>query len=235
MIFVCWKWKPPVGYRSKFEPATVNVLHSMLSRHYAKPFELVCVTDDPAGISPKVRIIKLWSDYAKVPSPHGRGNPSCYRRLKMFSSEAAEFIGKRFVSIDLDVVICRDITALFDHDLDLKMYGDTARGTPYNGSLIQHTAGTRTQLWEQFNPLISPLLGLKLQYIGSDQAWIGACLGPHEAKFTKADGVYSYRNQVLPGGGMLPPTAKMVIMHGHVDPWDPLMQRKHSWIREHYR
>jgi hypothetical protein len=27
----------------------------------------------------------------------------------------------------------------------------------------------------------------------------------------------------------------MVIMHGHVDPWEPHMRRKHSWIMEHYR
>ena len=34
---------------------------------------------------------------------------------------------------------------------------------------------------------------------------------------------------------MLPPNARLVIMHGHVDPWNPLMQRKHAWIKEHYR
>jgi hypothetical protein len=235
LTFVCWKWKSPVGYRSHFDAATVNVLYSMLERHYHAPFELVCVTDDPAGISPYVRTVKLWSDYANVPSPHGRGSPSCYRRLKMFSREAATILAPRFVSIDLDVVICGDVTALFAHTLDFKMYGDTARGTPYNGSLIQHTAGTRPQLWEDFNPLTSPQIGLKLKYIGSDQAWIGACLGPNEAKFTAADGVYSYRNQIAPKGGMLPVTAKIVIMHGHVDPWNPLMQRKHAWIKEHYR
>jgi hypothetical protein len=224
-----------LGYRSKFAPATVNVLYSMLTRHYHAPFELVCVTDEPQGISPRVRTLELWSDYANVPSPHGRGNPSCYRRLKMFSREAATLLGSRFVSIDLDVVVCRDITPLFDNDLDFKMYGDTARGTPYNGSLIQHKAGTRTQLWEQFDPRVSPLLGLKLKYIGSDQAWIGACLGPNEPKFTAADGVYSYRNQIAPRGGQLPANARLVVMHGHVDPWDPHMQRKHAWIQEHYR
>jgi hypothetical protein len=235
LTFVCWKWKPMVGYRSKFSPDTVNVLFNMLSRHYLKPFELVCVTDDPGGIDPRVRIIKLWSDYANIPSPHRGLNPSCYRRLKMFSRGAGELFGPRICSIDLDVVICREITSLFETDIDFKMYGDTARGTPYNGSLIYHKAGARPQLWEKFDPYTSPALGLQLKYIGSDQAWIGACLGPHEAKFTKADGVYSYRNQIMPAGGVLPPTAKIVIMHGHVDPWDVHIQRKHKWIAEHYR
>jgi hypothetical protein len=235
LAFICFKWRPPLGYRSKFSPETVNTLYSMLTRHYHKPFELACVTDDAVGIRPEVRTLALWSDYANIPSPHGRGNPSCYRRLKMFSREAANLFGPRFVSIDLDVVICADITALFDHDLDFKMYGDTARGTPYNGSLIQMTAGSRPQVWEKFDPLTSPQIGLKLKYIGSDQAWIGACLGPNEAKFTHADGVFSYRNQIAPRGGNLPANAKVVIFHGHCDPWDPLMQRKHKWIAEAYR
>ena len=235
LTFVCWKWRPPSGYRSQFAASTVNVLFSMLSRHYHKPFSLVCVTDDPTGIRSEVRIVPLWSDYANLPSPHGNGNPSCYRRLKMFSREAVDLFGPRFVSIDLDVVICADITGLFDNQLDFKMYGDTARGTPYNGSLIQHRAGTRTQLWENFDPKTSPLLGLQKRYVGSDQAWIAVCLGTKEAKFTRADGVFSYRDEIAPTGGLLPPTAKMVIMHGHVDPWAPIMQRKNSWIREHYR
>jgi hypothetical protein len=115
------------------------------------------------------------------------------------------------------------------------MYGDTARGTPYNGSLIQHKAGSRTQLWEKFDPLTSPQLGLNKRYIGSDQAWIGVCLGPNEPKFTRFEGVYSFRNEIMRMGGVLPPTARIVIMHGHADPWDPMMQRKHPWIREHYR
>jgi hypothetical protein len=235
LTFVCWKWKPPIGYRSHFGPATVNTLHSMLKRHYRGSFELVCVTDDPAGIRSEVRCIKLWNDFATVPSPHGRGNPSCYRRLKMFSAEAVNIFGPRFVSIDLDVVITADVTPLFDHDLPFKMYGDTARGTPYNGSLIQHTSGTRRQLWEQFDPLKSPQLGLKKRYIGSDQAWIGVCLGPNEPKFTRADGVYSFRNELKPRGGALPSDARIVIFHGAVDPWSPIARATYPWIKEHYR
>jgi hypothetical protein len=234
LVFVCFKWKPPSGYRSKFDAATVNVLHSMLTRHYLKPFELVCVTDDPRGIVPAVRTIELWSDHANVLSPHGQAYPSCYRRLKMFSREAAAQFGPRICSIDLDVVICREITDLFETDLDFKIYGDTARGTPYNGSLIYHRAGTRTQLWEKFDPKTSPAMARKLRYIGSDQAWIGACLGPDEARFTMLEGVYSYRNEIMPSG-ILPSRAKIVIMHGHSDPWSDAVKIKHAWIREHYR
>jgi hypothetical protein len=235
LTFVCFKWVPLYSYRSKFDHMTVNVLHSMLNRHYLKPFELVCVTDDPAGIVPQVRIVKLWDDHTNVVSPHGPAYPSCYRRLKMFSSEAREILGARVCSIDLDVVICREITGLFEVDVDFKVYGDTAVGTPYNGSLIYHWPGRRTQLWDRFDPRTSPGLGRKLKYIGSDQAWIAACLGPDEAKFTKADGVYSYRNEIVPKGGGLPAGARIVVMHGWHDPWDPQVRQRHPWIVEHYR
>jgi hypothetical protein len=234
--FLCWKWRPVAGYRSKFDAATVNTLHSMIGRHYRGPWRLICVTDDPAGIIPEVETVPLWTDFSNIPSPHGRMYPSCYRRLKMFSKEAAAMFGPRFVSIDLDVVITADITPLFDlNGVDFKMYGDTAIGTPYNGSLIYHRAGTRTQLWEKFSPASSPQIGIKMRFIGSDQAWIGACLGPNEPKFTRRDGVYSYRNEILPKGGALPKDARIVIMHGHHDPWCPKVQLKHAWLREHYR
>lgn len=235
LTFVCWKWTPPRGYRSIFAPSTVNVLYSMLQRHYHAPFDLVCVTDDPRGIEPQIRIVPLWDTYSTMVSPHGNGYPSCYRRLKMFAADAATLFGPRFVSMDLDIVLCDDVTELFSSELDFRMYGDTARGTPYNGSLIQLRAGTRTQVWEKFDPKTSPLLGLQKRYIGSDQAWIAVCLGPHEAKFTAKDGVYSYRNELAPRGGRLPADAKIVIMHGHVDPWTPAMKRRHAWIQEHYR
>jgi hypothetical protein len=213
----------------------VNVLYSMLKRCYQGDFELICVTDNAQDIRPEVRIVPLWKDHSMIPSPHGNGYPSCYRRLKMFSKEAVKMFGPRFVSIDLDVVLTGDVTALFDNDLDFKMYGDTAKGTPYNGSLIQHKAGTRTQLWEQFDPRFSPQHGLARRYIGSDQAWIGVCLGPNEPKFTAKDGVYSYRNEIAPKGGRLPQDAKIVVWHGHRNPWDLDSQQRHGWLKDHYR
>lgn len=235
LTFVCWKWKGPATYRSKFSPQTVNVLRNMIERHYHGPHELVCVTDDPEGIDPRVRTIPLWTEFANVPSPHGINYPSCYRRLRLFSGEAREIFGDRFASLDLDVVICRDITQLFNSGADFRIYGDTAKGTPYNGSIIQLSAGARTKVWDTFDPAIAGKLSLRAGYIGSDQGWIAIALGPKEAKFTRRDGVYSYRNEIHPSGGMLPNDAKMVIMHGHLDPWMPIMHHKHKWIAEHYR
>jgi hypothetical protein len=237
ITFCCWKWRPRPGYRSTFGPETVNVLRRMIERHYHAPHELVCITDDAEGIDPEVRIIPLWKDHANLRSPHGGNNPSCYRRLKAFSAEAAELIAPRFVSIDLDCVITGDITPLFAGDEEFRIWGDTAKGTPYNGGLWMLRAGTRTKVWDTFDPIKSPLKGRRLRYVGSDQAWIAACLGPNELKWSAADGVYSFRNQIAAprGNGRLPKDARVTMFHGCHDPWQPDVMRAYPWISEHYR
>jgi len=232
--FVTFKWRAPQNYRSKFGPETVNTLWSMLGRHHDGPCRLTCITDDSAGISSEVRVLPLWDDYSKLPSPHGHGYPSCYRRLKLFSEEAADIIGPRFVVLDLDVVICRKINPLFEGDEDFKIWGDTAKGTPYNGSLWMLRAGARRHVWDTFDPIESPKKSLKLGYIGSDQGWIGAALGPHEPKWSTRDGVYSYRNHIQRTGYLLPENARIVIFHGAVDPWG-MQAKRLGWVSKHYR
>lgn len=234
MEFVTFKWKPAGGYRSKFGPETVNVLRSMLERHYHGPHRLTCITDDAAGIDPRVRVIPLWSDLAHLPSPHGHGYPSCYRRLPLFGERGRELIGERFCVLDLDVVITGPMNALVDGPWDFKIWGDTARGTPYNGSFYVMNACARRQVWDAFDPVDSPRRSLKLGYIGSDQGWIGACLGPGEEKFSVRDGVYSFRNHIQRSGYQLPANARIVIFHGAIDPWSVQAQCL-GWVKKHYR
>lgn len=231
---VCFKWRPQLGYRSQFGPETVNTLRSMLARHYQKPHRLTCITDDPAGIHPDVRIIPLWNDHAELPSPHGGKNPACYRRLKLFSAEAKHVIGPRFVALDLDCVITADVSPIFDRTEDFLMYGNTNPRTPYNGSLLLMTAGARRQVWERFEPRTSPRQAMQARFYGSDQAWISYCLGPHEAKFTKRDGIYSFRND-LQRRRDLPADARIVVFHGKHDPWEESIQRQYPWVKAHYR
>lgn len=233
--FVTFKWRPKPGYRSHFGAEQVNTLWSMLGRNYDGPCRLTCITDDAAGISREVRVIPLWEFGAKLESPHGAGNPSCYRRLPIYGEKGRELIGPRFMTWDLDVLICRNINPIVDVPEDFRIWGDTAKGTPYNGSLMLQTACARRKVWDEFDPVESPKRGRALGYIGSDQAWIAACLGPNERKWTRADGVYSYRNEIARiGTGLLPTDARIVVFHGFYDPWHPTMRAKHPWVRRHY-
>lgn len=235
LTIVTFKWKGPVTYRSKFTGEHVNVLASMIRRHYKGPHKVVCYTDDPTGIDTRhVEPRKLWDEFSSISNPSaGERGPSCYRRLRIFRRDAKEWLGERIVSIDLDVVVTGNLGRMLSRKEDFVIWGDTSPPTPYNGSLIMFTAGARPELYEEFNPEISPALGKKLRYTGSDQAWISARLGRGQAMFGRGDGVYSFRNHILRNSAPLPLDAKLVMFHGVHDPWGPLAQR-HEWVRQHW-
>ncbi len=230
---VTMKWAPRPGYRSAFGPETVNAMRRMVDRWYPDPHQFWCITDDSRGIEGGINILPLWNDYADLPSPHGGKNPSCYRRLKLFAPEMEQTIGRRFVAIDLDCIITGDLRPLWNRTEDIVLYGDTHPRTYYNGSMTLMTAGSRSKVWETFDPKTSPRKALDAGQYGSDQGFISYCLGPHEAKFTKSDGVWSYRNHIRNKGERLPDGARVVVCHGEHDPWSPRLQRL-DWVREHY-
>ena len=232
---VCWRWKPNPSYRSVFPAEAVNVLRRMVKRHYPHPHRFICVTDDPIGINADVEIVPLWADYCDLPNPHGADFPSSYRRLRMFSPEIERLFGPRFVSVDLDCVVVGDLTPLWNRQDDFVAWKDPSPRTPYNGSMMLLRSGSRPAVWTQFDPVHSPRAATRLGYLGSDQAWIGACLGPDEPKWTADDGVLSFRIDVeaRPGGG-LPEGAKIVFFHGREDPWDASVQERVGWVREHW-
>lgn len=231
LTVVTWKWKQS-SYRSSFGPKQVNTLHAMVKRHLHVPFEFKCITDDPVGIDPAIKIVPLW-DVPRVVLPPGK--PNCYRRLRAFAPEAAELIGPRFLSLDLDTVITGDITPLVERVEDFVIWGDTNPSTPYNGSMFLLSAGCRPQVWTKFDPTNSPIKTRNAGYIGSDQAWIGLVLGKNEARWTRKDGVYSFRNEIKKIRKDLPADARIIFFHGRSDPWDSSVQARYPWIKDHYR
>ena len=235
--FVTFKWKPVEGYRSTFKAEHVNTLRAMLDRHYHAPHRLTCVTDDPEGIDSDVRCLPLWNDFANVPSPHGGKNPSCYRRLKLWSTEAREIIGERICSIDLDVVITADITKVINRSEDYVLWGDYVNPkTHYNGSLQLIRAGCRPDVYDDFDPRISPIQTRQCGFHGSDQAWLSLKLGDAAPRWRISDGVASFRihcSKFL--GRQLPKCARIVFFHGKHDPWDDDILKNYPWVREHWR
>lgn len=235
---VCYKWRPQhADHRFVFGPDTVNTLKSMIRRHYTRPVRFICATDDPAGLDPDVEVVPLWDDHASLMSPHGKRNPSCYRRLKGFSSEMAAVFGERFAAIDLDCVVTGDLRQILDRPEDFVAYGDTNHQphSYYNGSFMLMTAGCRKQVWETFDPVRSTQEAYRSGCYGSDQAVISHCLGPNEAKLRKSDGVYSFRNDfVLRNMRALPENARLVIFHGRLKPWMAEVKDQYPWVRRHW-
>jgi hypothetical protein len=230
---VTWLWKPKPGYRSQFGADQVNTLHRMVKRHYPQPHRFVCVTHEYRGMDREVEVMKPWDDFADVQNPNGPHNPSCYRRLRAFHAEIATSFGARFVSLDLDCVVTRDLTPVWDRAEDFVIWGDTNPRTHYNGSMFLMSAGARPKVWTDFNPATSPRESYASGCFGSDQGWISKCLGPGQAKWTRADGVYSFRNELMKRPA-LPADARIVFFHGPGDPWQPHMQHRYPWIKRHY-
>ena len=231
---VTYLWSPPAGYRSQFRPESVNILARMCKRHCPWKYRFVCVTDQTEGFDTNlVKVFPLWKDHGDLPSPWGPGGPSCYRRLKMFDPAIKSILGKRFVSLDLDCVILKDMTPLLDIDESFKIWGQTTVGNHYNGSMMMMEAGARPQVWTDFDPKESPSQVRRGGFKGSDQGWISFRLGRGEQTWGTKDGVYSYRLQLL-RHKPLPDDARIVFFHGRIDPWHPEAQRL-KWVKENYR
>lgn len=230
---VTWLWQPRPGYRSQFDAEKVNVLFRMVDRHYRGPHRNVCVTDMPKGLDGSIDVVPAWNDFADVASPHGGTHPSCYRRLRLFHPDAAQWFGERFVSLDLDAVITGDMDPVWSRTEDFVIWGDTNPKTSYNGSMILMTAGARPRVWTTFDPMSSPEQAKRTGQFGSDQGWIGYCLGPGEPTWTAADGVLSYRVH-LSSARCLTPSARIVFFHGRVDPWSSFAMANLPWVKEHW-
>lgn len=232
---VCWLWPAKPGYRAQFDHNHVNTFRSMVERCYPDPHEVVCITNVPKGIDPRVRIVPLWEDFADLPSPYGELQPACWRRLRAFSTEMVDVIGPRFVSVDLDVVMVGDMRPLWNRPEDFVIWNSPLRGTPYNGTMWMMTAGARRQVYEDFDPRISPGIVKRHGYRGSDQAWFSYKLGPDQPVWTNKDGVYAWRSDLKRRGYALPDGARLVSFHGLTKPWDEHARRVAPWVEEHYR
>lgn len=230
LTFVCWKWKrSKTGFQLpldiNYTAKHVNNLKNMIKRNISIPHRFLCLTDDPEG---------LECAHAPIPTKYAELG-GCYRRLWMFSEEAKHVLGEKFVSIDLDCVIVRDITPLFDRDdtdfIANKYQG--SHGSPdqyYNGGLMMHKAGTLTHVWNDFDETKIKELEKFTQAgkaIGSDQAWIRYKLGKEYPRWDNPDGVYEAR-QIH--GEALPKNARLVLFAGKIDP----SLDKREWIKRNW-
>lgn len=245
---ITFKYTKPT-YRTQYTSDHVNSLYEMTKRHYNHPHKFFCVTDDPAGLADGIEYIPLWPDHFDLVNPsHPTSRPNCFPRLKLFSSEMESIFGKRFVSLDLDMVMIGDMAELWHRPEDFVIY-DAKGDDHYNGSMFLMTAGSRERVWTEFDPVRSPQLTTAAGMRGSDQAWIRYCLSPNAATWTNEDGVFAYLHIIppsrerrtkpparwqLPRNGSLPPTAKLVIFAGEFKPWDRQARIMSPWIDRYY-
>lgn len=214
LTVVCWKWK---GWRSHYyTPAHVHALARMLKKHLKRPYKLVCITDDPTGIT-ECETFPIWDD--KDEYRLGPRDFNCFRRLRVFSDEISKQLGSRIVSMDLDMLITGDITDLFAGDEDFKIIEGTV--ADYNGSMFMFKAGTHSDIWD--NLPSDPMAVIndhntkmrKRVNFGSDQAWMSMMIKDAPV-WTTEDGIHPYR--VIKETGA-PPNTRLVYFAGLIKPW----------------
>jgi hypothetical protein len=229
LTFVCWKWEQP-GAKRDFRSEHVNVLASMLRRHYAGPHRLVCVTDKPDGLDAAVEVMDPPAAFESLVNVSGEGYPNCYRRLWNFSAAARDAFGPRMVSIDIDCVIASDITPLFETDETFVGWRDERfNWDKIAGGIYYLRTGFHADVWDEFHPVRSLKLCRKAGIAGSDQAWITYKLRHLPGRWTSTAGLCK-ATWVDSAEGV-----RIAFTTGVNPPWSVRGRRKSPWIVEHWR
>lgn len=228
---VCWLWN---GYARSYRPGHVNVLHRMFRRCLPEPHRFICITDERGKFDPTIEVMptpKSAKEVAHYRTPEGSFFPSCYRRLWMFSEEAA-CLGDRVMLIDIDTVLTADVTHLFDNPAEFvgwRPSGAWGNAERIGGGLYIMTPGTRTFVWNDFLGYDSIIEARSAGYRGSDQAWISYKLRGCEL-ITQEHGIYSVRD-IKNGKQPLPENACLIHFNGGKKPWHYGVK----WVKEHWR
>jgi hypothetical protein len=223
---VLWKWANPNRLHILFDYSAdaVNRLRRQLEEHLSIPHDVVCVTDNPAGIDSGIRIVPLWSDAGHL--------GGCWRRLRAFAPDMRELIGPRFAWIDLDSVIVGPMDDILGREEPIVLYrSNSVEGTPYNGSMLLMDAGARPQVWDTFEEQRSLEVVKEAGLTGTDQAWIAHTLGPNEAVWTADDGVMHFMRDCVPD---LPGRSRIVFFPGVQKMHMPNARRHAPWIDERF-
>lgn len=229
ITIVVWQW---AGFRD-YTPAHVNRLAALFHARTSIAHQFVCITDERIGFSSDVIVFPTPLEalaLAGLKSPEGPRFPTCYRRLWMFSKEAAQ-LGDRLMLLDLDAIPVADCTPFMSTPgafvgwRPIMKWGDKLR---VGGGLYLLQAGSRANVWEQFerDPARAIAAARASGFRGSDQAWMSFCLGVGETYWPADSGIYSIRD-LREGKDELPSDARLVQFNGPQKPWSSSI----DWVR----
>lgn len=237
---VMWKWQQesmPNAYKAEY----VNVMCAMLERNMAGvDYRPLCITDDPTGIT-RCHTYPLWQDHSALKNATKASLPSCYRRLKLFDPVTQASLGirpgERIMSIDLDTVIVGPLKKIFQREE--RFLGWALPGTHhpkvFNGSLFMFTAGDLRDVWDDFDPWLSPQQAYMRGYLGSDQSWLSMKLvqrnGCDGLKFPV---VASYPRNIRVMKALVADT-RIIFFHGKRKPWHVATINETPWLANYWK
>jgi hypothetical protein len=239
---LCLKWG--MRYGSDY----VNRLYSMASRNTTRPFRLVCITDDPAGIREEVDV-RMMPEF-DLPE-RMRFHP--FRRMFIFQKQLYGLEGN-LLHLDLDLLVTGSIDEFFDYkpELDFVVAENwTQPGQKIgNMSVFRFRVGSLTKVWERFMP--DPMAMMNLYR--NSQTFVCRTIG--DVQFFPQEWCLSFKHSLIPIWPLnfimtprLPESAKIVAFTGKPDideasrgewPVESLWKRlyKHvkpvPWILKHW-
>lgn len=263
ITFVCWKWTDPRAGRS-FSSSHVNVLARAIARNYSGPHRLVCITDEPDGLDPKIVHLPMpVTGFEHLTNPSARARhevylparrvgghyrppvhrvrqpkpfPSCYRRLWMWSEQARALLGPRIFALDIDVIVLGDLTPLVDRPGSFVGWTDERFGwRKIAGGAYLMDTGAHPEVFTDFDPEHSPAIAKAAGFEGSDQAWISYKLFERIPSHQHWPAGALTKLKWVPVGDKPSASARLVFTSGDSPPWDPEVQRRYPWIKEHWR
>lgn len=233
---VTWWWG------DKYSVVHVNILRAMVERYLKLRHRFICLSDKTRGFRSDIEVLPLPK------AGHRTHDPMALKRVWMFSDEAGDLLGKRFVNIDLDTVIVGDITPILSRSEDFIVWKapfydakhHAVNGPPYcyNASLMMMNAGSRQWVWNRFSENPEREIGYA-EHSGwvyhGDSDIVSNMLIPNEVTWDERDGLYAYWTHLDLGSKPLPSDARIISFYGpHVDPSDVKTQQKSPWIRQHW-
>ena len=227
LSIVTFFWK---GWRPVYGAAHVNALARMLRARLSVPYRLLCITDDPTGIT-ECDFAPLWD----APEIEQARRQNSYVRLKLFDPATQERLGlgSRIAAIDLDAVILRDLSPLFA--MGKRFCAVRGVSAHVNGSMFVLARGSHSHVWRDFDSIESPRQIARTMHnnkriCGSDQAWLSIKI-PLAQTWGTEHGVWQFERLAVP---KYRDNARVVFFAGATKPWDAACREKTPELYETY-
>jgi len=230
---------------AKYGPDYVNRLYAMVARHLARPFRLVCLTDDAAGLRGEVVSAPIPA-MPRIAQPKERG----WLKIASFSPALTGLLDEVVLFLDLDVAIMGSLDPFFDHPGAVPLIRDWYHPVRLvgNSSVYRYRPAERHAIFEHFSQNADAIV----TRIRNEQEYLSEYLQERgELSFWPADWAPSYRVGCLPLWPMRlwqapkpPPGARIIVFHGEPKPPTAITgkaglwlqsYRPAPWIAEHWR
>lgn len=207
----------------------VNRHYKMISR-LVEDLEYICITNDNKGLDKNIHSIPLWDIYKSL--------GGCYNRLFIFSKEAKNIIGDKFLHLDLDTTVLRDISYLYDSDKTVFYRSINPEQFKTNSKYRYHInvslviPGELDDLWLDFIP--GDINKYRSLFTGTDQSWLNYYILKNNIEISywdTTDGIHTALDILK--DKKLPENCSMISWAGPRDPHEKKWKKQLPWLEEY--